>query len=180
LSGKQPRDLDIWAPSDIDRDLLIKSLIERGAKRLRKSAFGDAFEIASRTIEVPFKVEPSRLEDRLARFDIALSAIGVEHLPNNDLRAIIHPLAKTSIERQEILLLKPLVNWKYALTTLERMRRYAQELQFSSKSLEESAVWRVFDAQSEEMQQGMIERYNKTGLGGFAVLEDVKARKSLN
>ena len=71
---------------------------------------------------------PDTLEGRLARFDIALSAVGVEHRPSGQWSAIVHPLARTSVERREVLLLKPLVNWKFVLSTLERMWRYADEL----------------------------------------------------
>ena len=81
-------------------------------------------------MEVPDKTEPAELEDRLARFDLALSAVGVEHAADGGWRAVIHPLALESVLRREMLLLKPLVNWKYALATLERMRRYAAELGF--------------------------------------------------
>ena len=75
-----------------------------------------------------------------------------------------------------MLLLRPLVNWKYALATLERLRRYARELSFSVPPEEEAEVWRVFEAQGTEMRAGMVERYRRTALGGFGVMEELERR----
>ena len=172
LSGRPPRDLDLWAPSEPDRQRLLQVLRERGARPLSPRPFADAFELADRVIEIPHKVEPPALDQRLARFDIALSAVGVEHRPGDEWTASIHPLAEDSVRRREVLLLKPLVNWKYALVTLERMRRYAVELGFTIPPDEEAEVWRVFDGQPEGMRAGMLERYRRAGTGGFGVLEE--------
>lgn len=177
LTGVKPRDLDLWAPSEHDRGLLIEALRARGARPASPRPFSDAFEIGERLVEIVHKVEPSTLSERLGRFDIALSAVGVEHRPTEQWSALIHPLAIESIRRREVLLLKPLVNWKHALTTLERLRRYGRELEFSVPPEEEAEVWRVFDAQDDETRSGMIERYRRTGLGGFEVLEEAARRE---
>lgn len=176
LTGKPPRDLDLWAPSAQDREALIATLQERGAAPLPGRPFADAFGIAGRVIEVPHKVEPTTLEERLARFDIALSAIGVEHRPGDQWTAVIHPLAHASVKTKQVLLLKPLINWKYALATLERMRRYAEELGYSVPSTEEAEVWRVFEAQDPEMREGMIQRYRRTATDSFNVGEEAICR----
>lgn len=176
LTGRPPRDLDLWAPSTRDRKTLLSVLDERDARRLADRPFADGFEIGGRIVELPHKVEPTTLEDRLARFDIALSAIGVEHRPGGEWRAVVHPLARDSVQRRQVLLLKPLVNWKYALATLERMRRYALELGYSIPPEEEAEVWRVFDSQPDDMKRGMLERFERTALGGHNVLEDVSCR----
>ena len=176
LTGRPPRDLDLWAPSARDREVLVEALMERGARRLEGRPFADAFEIGGRVVEVPHKVEPDTLEARLARFDIALSAVGVEHRPEDQWLAIVHPLARRSVERRDVLLLKPLVNWKYALATLERVRRYAEELQFRVPPEEEAEVWRVFEAQPAEMQLGMLERFGRTAIGSYGVREEATCR----
>lgn len=116
------------------------------------------------------------MEDRLARFDIALSAVGVEHCPGGEWRAVVHPLAQASVEQRRVLLLKPLVNWKYALATLERMRRYAHELGYSIPPDEEAEVWRVFESQPDDMKRGMLERFKRTAMGGHGVLEEASCR----
>ena len=146
LTGRPARDLDLWPATDRDRHLLVGALRERQAVRSPPTPFSDAYTLDDRVVEIPHKTEPPTLEGRLARFDLGLSAVGVEHLPGGRLRPVIDPLAVESCRRREVLLLRPLVNWKYALTTLERMRRYAQELDFSVPDSEEAEVWRVFES----------------------------------
>ncbi len=176
LTGRLPRDLDLWAPSKHDRDLLIQTLMARGARVVAPRPFADAFELGGRLVEIPFKTEPTTLRDRLALFDIGLSAIGVERDSCGNWSAIIHPLAIESARRREVRLLRPLVNWKYALTTLERMRRYAEELDFDIPKEEEEEILGVFRAQSPEMQAGMFERYKRTGSGDLRIIEDFACR----
>ena len=176
LTGRAPRDLDIWAPSAEDRQLVDQALLERGAKLLETRTFADAFEVAGRVVELPHEVEPATLGERLERFDIGLSAVGVEHRLDGSWSVLVHPLAEESVRRQEVLLLKPLVNWKYALATLERTRRYARELGFIVPSEEEEEVWRVFERQPSGMRAGMVERFRRTALGGFGVAEEVACR----
>lgn len=163
LTGRAPRDLDLWAPSEADRRLLVAALLERGAGGPEARPFGDCFRIGERTIDVPHKTEPATLEERLDRFDLALSAIGVEHVPEQRWRAVIHPLAVESVRRREVLLLKPLANWRHGLSTLDRMHRYAAELGFEAPPAEEGYVWDVFRAQPSEMRRGMIDRYLRAG-----------------
>ena len=175
LTGKAPRDLDLWTPSVKDRALLVDTLTERGAKVLPGRPFADAFELSGRVLEIPHATAPETLRERLARFDIALSAIGVEHRPGEGWSAEVHPLAVESVRRRKVLLLKPLRNWKYALVTLERMRRYAHELGFTSPASEEAEVWDIFDAASADIRRGMTERYERTA-GAFNVPEELACR----
>jgi broad specificity phosphatase PhoE len=130
LTGAPPRDLDLWAASPDDRTALLTALLARGARPLEPRPYCDAFELHDRVVEVPHKAEPTTLEELLARFDLGLSAVGVEHRPGGYWRTVVHPLAHRSVARREVLLLKPLVNWRHALATLVRLRRYAAELGF--------------------------------------------------
>lgn len=175
LSGHPPRDLDLWAPTPSDRDLLVQSLQSRGAEPLERGTFADVFSVGGRVVEVPDKAEPDVLELRLQRADIAMAAVGVEYRPGGHWRAVVDPLALLSIgQRQVLLLRKPLRNWKYALATLERMRRYADELGFEIPPTEEREVWKVFEAQTPEMQRGMLERFDRTAFGGRGVREEAR------
>lgn len=158
LTGRAPRDLDLWAASPSDRELLIDALLKRGAVRTGATQFADVFELWGRTIDVPFKTEPGEIEGRLARFDLALSAIGVEHRPGSTWRAAIHPLAVESATRREVLLLRPLVNWRHALSTLVRLRRYAVELGYGVPQTEVDEIWQTFEAQPRSVKEGMLER----------------------
>lgn len=174
LTGRPPRDLDIWGATDRDRADLVERLEARGS-RVDRHPFGDVFQVADREIEVPDKTEPPTLEERLARFDLALSAVGAEW-DSGHLRAVVHPLARESVDRRSVFLLKPLVNWRHCLSTLARARRYAAELDFSLPAEEEAAVWEVFDAQDGEMQRGMIARYELAAMSGWGVLEEATRR----
>ena len=177
LSGRKPKDLDLWAPSFLDRERLIHCLRKRGASPLESRPFADAFKIAGRVIEVPHQVAPPLLTQRLACFDLALSAVGVEHRPDGNWSAQVHPLAQQSVLKREVLLLKPLVNWEFALTTLERMRRYAMELNYFVPSEEEAEVWQIFDSKSGDIQANMLENLRITGTGGFGVLDEAEGRR---
>lgn len=176
LTGCPPRDLNLWVPSEHDRTLLVDALRSRGARSVGTRVFVDAFEAGGRVLEISHATNPETLAERLAFFDIGLSAVGVEHCPDGDWSAMVHPLALESIRRREVLLLKPLVNWKYVLSTLERIRRYALELDFSVPHEEEAEIWRVFEAQDAKLRFELIERYRRTGLGGFGVMEEVASR----
>ena len=77
-----------------------------------------------------------------------------------------------SVRRREVLLLEPLVNWKYALTTVERMRRYARELGYSVAPEEEAKAWCVFHEQPDDVRAGMLDRFLRTARGGHGVLEE--------
>ncbi|MDE8344860.1 MAG: histidine phosphatase family protein [Acidocella sp.] len=178
LTGKPPRDLDLWAPSARDRELMVQELIRRGAKRMDQRLFADAFEIHGRVVEVPHKVDAATLEELFQQSDIALSAIGVEHSPGEIWSVAVHAMAKKSFEERCILLLNPLVNWKYALTTLERMRRYAIELNFEIPPEEEAKIWQVFENQTAEIREAMVDRYLRTGTSVQGILDEIQGHLS--
>ena len=172
LTGRPPRDIDLWTSSEQDRATLCEALEARGAERLPEREFASVYERYGRVVEVSRSLRTTTFEDRLGRFDIGLSAIGVEFAPNREPRAVIHPLAQESARRREVLLLRPLMNWKYALASLERLRRYAAELGFAVPSTEEAELRAVFEAQGDEMKRGMVERYHRCALGGYGVAQE--------
>lgn len=176
LTGRPPRDLDFWTPSPEDRDTLIRTLLDRGARLLAGDTFADAFEIRGRVVEVARKTEPRTLEEQIGRSDIGLSMVGAECQRDGRWRCAIHPLALESVRQRTILLLKPLVNWKYALVTVDRMRRYARELNYVLPEDEVAEVWRTFDGQPPEMQQGMLERFDRAAVSDASVREEALRR----
>lgn len=176
ITGRPPRDLDLWAPSPDDRAALETRLLERGAVRLAPQRYTQAFRLGDRLIDLPLKTEPATLEDRLARFDLALSAIGAEHRPDDNWRAVVHPLAMASAEQRKVLLLDELLNWRHSLSSLERMRRYAAELGFEAPSTEEERVWQIYAAQSPEMRRGMVERFSAVARHDQGVAEELACR----
>jgi hypothetical protein len=56
-------------------------------------------------VELSYKTETESLDALVELFYIGLSAIGVEFERGTACRALIHPLAKTSILQKEILLI---------------------------------------------------------------------------
>ncbi|MET0396735.1 MAG: hypothetical protein ABW277_07925 [Longimicrobiaceae bacterium] len=176
LHGRPPRDLDLWPATPGDRELLAAQLVRRGGCTQRDNPpFQTSYTHADRLVELAHDTSAAGLEDRLGRFDLALSAIGVEHRAGA-WRGAIHPLALESIRRREVLLLTPLVNWKYALATLERLRRYAAELGFGVPPGEVEVVWEVFAAQSREEQYAMIGRYLRVSPGDEGILGEARSR----
>ncbi len=148
--------------------------MQRGARlQSDNPPFQTTYTCSGYCVELPYDTTPTSLEERLARFDLALSAIGVEHRQGT-WRAVIHPLALESIRRCEVLLLKPLVNWKYALATLERMRRYAKELGYTVPPSEEGEVWNMFRAQLPHERRAMVERYLRVGMCDPRIQEEAE------
>jgi broad specificity phosphatase PhoE len=176
LTGRPPRDLDLWAPSPEDRAMLEARLVERGARRLPAQPYSQAYRLGDRLIELPLKTGPATLEERLDRFDLALSAVGAEHRPEDDWRAVVHPLAQASVERRQVLLLDQLVNWRHSLGSLERMRRYASELGFEAPTSEQERIWQIFADQSQEMQRGMVDRFQAVTRHDQGVAEELACR----
>ena len=140
LTGRAPRDLDLWAPSPADRQMLVSALVARGARQLPSTEFAEVFECAGRVVDVPFKTEPATMAERLARFDLGLSAIGVEHRPDGEWTALVHPRAIESVLRREVLLMAELRKSRYAYLTLERMHKYGRELGFAVPEAEVAAA----------------------------------------
>ncbi|HEX6912376.1 MAG TPA: hypothetical protein VF142_18370 [Longimicrobium sp.] len=75
-----------------------------------------------------------------------------------------------------MLLLMPLMNWKYALATLERLQRYAGELRFGIPAEAEPAIWKLFSAQSPQEQRAMIARYLRVSSGDQRILDEARFR----
>jgi broad specificity phosphatase PhoE len=176
LTGRPPRDLDLWATSPADRDRLKAALLARGAEPLPERAYTEGFRVGDRVVELPFSTESLTLEERLLRFDIGLSAVGVEHMPGERWRAVVHPLALNSVETRQVRLLDELPNWRHALTSLERMRRYAAELSFEVPPGEEERIWEIFDRQATEVRAGMVQRFLAAARHDQGVAEDLHAR----
>lgn len=176
ITGRPPRDLDLWAPSPEDRAMLEARLLQRGARPLPSQPYTQAYRLEGRVVELPHKTEPSTLEERLARFDLALSAVGAEYRPNDTWRAVIHPLARESIKRRQVLLLDELPNWKHGLGTLERMRRYAGELGYDAPAEEQERLWQIYEAQPPEIRVGMRERFYAVAKHDQGVAEELACR----
>jgi hypothetical protein len=176
LTGRPPRDLDLWAPSVEDRAVLEATLRRRGAQPLPEQSHTQAFRLGDRIIELSLYTEPGTLEEHLLGFDLALAAVGAEHRPSDRWRAVVHPLAHRSVERRSVLLLDELKNWKHSLTSLERLRRYATELGYTAPTSEEGRIWSIFESQPRDVQAEMVERFQCNARHDQGVAEEVAGR----
>ena len=173
LHEKAPRDMDFFVPGDENRTKLISHLIKRGAKHDHSRPFGDLFTMDNLKIDVPLKTSPFTLEERLARCDLGLSAIGAEMIAGN-VRSLISPWAWYSARRRKIFIIKPLVNKDYCLSTLSRAMRYADELEWAVPAEDEDFVWRFFQSLRLEGKIKAVERYRKSVLVNPQILRKAK------
>ena len=84
---------------------------------------------------------PSSLEKCLAEFDLVLSCIGVEFWEGNLIQTSIHPEVKQDIINREVNMVKGLKLHKYNLLSLNRLYRYAEELDFSVQKSTIDLLW---------------------------------------
>lgn len=176
LHGRPPDDLDLFAVTDESRDELLEVLQDNGAVVVRDNEpYQTVLDWRGQRVELAYSTHYHTLSERLARFDLGLSAVGVEY-DDGRLHAEIHPKAVESLERGEVLLIKPLKNWKYALATLERMHRYAEELDLAVSETEVGHIWSVFDEQTPEMQRGMLDRFRRVGRGTQSIHKEAECR----
>lgn len=177
IHDRPPRDLDLWVLEESDHRVVCRSLLEQGALLVRDNpSYQTAFRIQDRLVEVAYPVADRRtVDDLLDHFDIGLSAVAV-CWRDGRFRPFLRPEAVESVRRRKVLLIWPLRNWKYALCTLERMRRYARELEFTVPAEEAENLWSIFAAQDAPEQERMIERYLRVGKGDREILEEARRR----
>lgn len=176
IHGRPPQDLDLWPATLLDRQALLLHLRARGARLLDDNPpYQTTFLLADQRIEVAHDCRSTSLEECLSRFDLGLSAIGVEYAAGQ-WRGVVHPLASESLHRREVLLLRPLVNWKYLLATLERLHRYSKELGYGIPASEEQFLWDLFDAQPRASQEDLMARHARVAREVQDVLAQARAR----
>ena len=134
LKAKPINDIDIWAASKEDHEIIVQALLEKGAFEHEKMPYRRVFSLNDRTIELTDNyLEPS-LEALIDKFDISISGIGVEFCRDGSQKVLIRDEIFDSLKKKEIQLLRPVRKTTYLLTTLERMKRYGEELGFSVSS----------------------------------------------
>lgn len=160
LTGRRPRDLDLWAPDDATRVALTAWLMERGASLERDHPpFQTAFRCGPHTVDVPYAVGTTRLVERLARFDLGLSAIGVTWRRGRVVEAVVDPCALRSVETRAVWLLRPLRNVSYLLNTLERAHRYGRELGFEVPDEEQRLLWTTYASLPHARKEKVLSNY---------------------
>jgi hypothetical protein len=168
-ASMQPRDLDIFPLAPRDEALLVRRLravaarVEHGRWNTRFTLPNDDAHDDDRTRR-PLVVEVVRayrrdLRATLARVDIALAAVGVAFEDGRALAAVVHPRGAESAARRELLLLPAATAAEdgcgmRALSSAERLLRYARELRWARPEAQLQALRRAFvDASSSGGEQ---------------------------
>ena len=111
-------------------------------------------------IEVTKKC-PSSLEKCLAEFDLVLSCIGVELCKGKILKSIIHPEVQKDIANREVNLIKEWKLHNYNLLSLNRLHRYANELNFSVPQSTLDFLWATaYFNRSEKEKNDLLQSAN--------------------
>ena len=177
LTGRPPRDLDLWTPDETARAALVAFLGARGATVVRDHPpFQTVFRWGAHVIDVPYAAGPARLDERLARFDLGLSAVGVTWRCGRVVEAAIDPCATRSTEQRAVLLLRPLRNVSYLLNTAERARRYARELDFEWPREEEDLLWETYASLPVARQEKVLSNYAWAGGHDARLIERARGR----
>jgi hypothetical protein len=160
-ASMQPRDLDIFPRAACDEAALVRRLravaarVEPGRWNTRFTLLNSGLHSISEDDECrnnpPLIVEVVRaygrdLDATLARFDIALAAVGVAFEDGRAVETVVHPLAAESVERCELLLLPAATEdgAARALSSAERLLRYARELRWARPDAQLEALRRAF------------------------------------
>ncbi len=162
ITGKLPRDIDIWPYLPEDRTLMIGSLLKGRGFLHRNGPFTETFSLRSFDVEINKKTVGRDVGDILERFDIGLSAVGIEFIPSGDgetgeYRLMIRPEFWENLNNKELSFIKPLKNWPFAFTCLERIRRQNRELGFKLPPAEEDYIFNLFLDKTPEERQLMLE-----------------------
>ena len=111
-------------------------------------------------IEVTKKCPPS-LENCLAEFDLVLSCIGVELCQGKIIKSLIHPDVQKDIATRKVNLIKELKLHDYNLLSLNRLHRYANELNFSVPQSTLDFLWATaYFNRSEKEKNDLLQSAN--------------------
>ena len=173
----QPRDLDIFPCSDIDRQKLIEICgLLPSLKPFKKTEWNTKFYLNNSRneeiiIEIVNRTDPPNLIDKLSYFDLAISRIGVEFTKGKISQVYYDPEAIFSIEKKQILMKIPMPNEPFLLATAERVLRYAKEFNFGFPIEQIEFLLERYVLKTKETQEKLKENYLRTTL-----FEDVKAQ----
>ncbi|UIJ38569.1 hypothetical protein LWC08_03090 [Desulfobaculum bizertense] len=129
ITTRPPRDIDVWPYSENDRTVIVESLIKSGGVLVDDNLFNSRFIVNGNVVEVVCK-KSNNFKGVFEYFDIALSCVGASFESGFFTESFVHPLVKQSVANGTPLLIIPMPNMPFLLVTLERVKRYAQELGF--------------------------------------------------
>lgn len=91
---------------------------------------------------------------------------------------MVDPRAWDSVVERRVLVLEPLANPRHALSSIARMRRYAEELGYGVDPAGEAALWSVFDAADAAEREVMLDRFSRAATQGYGVLDEAMQRRA--
>jgi hypothetical protein len=160
----RPRDLDIWPRSHADEALLVARLSAVATRAVEQSRWNHKLWVGEQLVEVVKKEQHRDMAATLAGCDLALSAIGAHVVSGTVTEVAVHPLARTSVELRQPLLLLPLANAPFLLATAERALRYACELGWPRPTAQLEQLQTVWSSQDAAFRDSGVANYRDTML----------------
>lgn len=164
-----PRDIDVWPLTESDERALFDRLSLVCASSV-SGPWNHKFTIpASALVLEVVRGKYRDLRSTVARFDIALAAIGVEVVSGVVVAgsAFVHPNAVASIQQAVLFLTDGFPNKSFLLATAERLLRYAHELSWPRPMSQLQALQAVFLSECEtgpDRRQELVSNYKATSL----------------
>ena len=87
---------------------------------------------------------PSSIFECISNFDLLLSCIAVEYFNGQIIDVYIHKGISKSVQAKEIRTGNRLDSMLYRLCTLNRLERYAKELEFKVSNHATSQIWKIY------------------------------------
>lgn len=159
LTGKPAEDIDIWAVSERNLEILLNHLHQKkNVTFIEETVYNYRFETQGIIIEIGKKTHRN-LEERLAGFDLTVSAIGVQYYTRDKWNAYIHPTALESVREKEIKLNRDILNKNHILATIVRMKRYAAELGYTINNEDIEEIWHRFKISTTEKKERCLKNF---------------------
>jgi hypothetical protein len=163
VSDLPPRDIDLWFPSAEALGDARAALEACGARLERDNPpYQVRYLVEGTPVELVYNVHPPDLDALLGTFDLGPCMMGVARRAGA-WSARVHPLAARSFAEGRVLVHREIGNWKYALTSLERLERYAEELSMAVDDADRRWLWALFDGAVPDEQARMVARYLRAG-----------------
>lgn len=164
----QPRDLDLWPQTPRNEELLLARL-SPAARAVRAGRWNTQLELISAADGASMLVEVVHaygrdLDATLAQFDIALAAVGARLQDGVVTDVVVHPLALESVQRRELLLLPGAEASEHALSTAERLLRYARTLGWPRPERQLQQLCAAFAAAPPARRVAMVALYRAVTL----------------
>ena len=161
ISKKSPRDLDIWPATENDSKRLIEELQKQGNVLVENREHTTQLYNSSLQIDVEvIKKFPGSLKDIYKDSDLELSCIGVEYDHGEVVNSLISPGAYIGVQEKAVYIRQPWRKYPFNLLTLNRLKKYAQELDYTIPEISLKRVWQVYIDGDSNYRRTLLENAN--------------------